>query len=141
MKAVEHYGPFVGRLLLALIFVMAGLNKIGSYEATQGYMQAFGISGSLLPIVIAFEILAGLALIAGLKTRITAFLLAGFTLLSSAVFHSNFGDPNEVTAVLKNLAIAGGLVLLVARGSGHLAIDRRLGKDSDESRQLTEANA
>ena len=114
-----------GRILLASIFLISGLSKIGSYAATAGYMVSVGIPGELLPVVIAFEALAAIALVVGWKTRPTAFLLAGFTLLSGLVFHSNFADQMQMIMFLKNVAIAGGLLLLVANGAGPLSLDRR----------------
>ena len=99
--------------------------KIGSYAATAGYMDSTGVPGELLPVVIAFEVLAAIALVVGWKTRLTAFLLAGFTLLSGLVFHSNFADQMQMIMFLKNVAIAGGLLLLVANGAGPLSLDRR----------------
>ena len=114
-----------GRILLASIFLISGLTKIGSYAATAGYMDSTGIPGELLPVVIAFEVLAAIALVVGWKTRLTAFLLAGFTLLSGLVFHSNFADQMQMIMFLKNVAITGGLLLLVANGAGPLSLDRR----------------
>ena len=114
-----------GRILLASIFLVSGLGKIGSYSATAGYMDATGIPGALLPLVIAFEVLAAVALVIGWKTRLTAFLLAGFTLLSGLVFHSDFANQMQMIMFLKNVAITGGLLLLVANGAGPLSLDRR----------------
>ena len=114
-----------GRILLAAIFLISGLGKIGGYAATAGYMTSVGVPGALLPVVIAFEVLGAVALIVGWKTRLTAFLLAGFTLLSGLIFHSNFADQMQMIMFLKNVAIAGGLLLLVANGAGALSLDRR----------------
>ena len=123
-------GPseLAGRILLASIFLISGLMKIRTYAATAGYMSATGIAGELLPVVIAFEVLAAIALIIGWKTRLTAFLLAGFTLLSGLIFHSDFADQMQMIMFLKNVAITGGLLLLVANGAGALSLDRRAGK-------------
>lgn len=123
-------GPseLAGRILLASIFLISGLMKIRTYAATAGYMGATGIPGELLPVVIAFEVLAAIALIIGWKTRLTAFLLAGFTLLSGLIFHINFADQMQMIMFLKNVAITGGLLLLVANGAGALSLDRRAGK-------------
>ena len=114
-----------GRILLASIFLISGLMKIGSYAATAGYMDLTGVPGELLPVVIAFEVLAAIALVVGWRTRFTALLLAGFTLLSGLVFHSNFADQMQMVMFLKNVAITGGLLLLVANGAGPLSLDRR----------------
>jgi len=117
-----------GRILLAAIFLISGLGKIGGYTATAGYMSAVGIPGALLPAVIAFEVLGAIAIIVGWKTRLTALLLAGFTLLSGLIFHSNFADQMQMIMFLKNVSIAGGFLLLVAHGAGALSLDHRFTK-------------
>jgi len=122
---LSGYSELAGRILIASVFLISGLMKIGFYAATAGYMDAMGVPGALLPVVIAFEVLSATALIVGWKTRLTAFLLAGFTLLSGLVFHSNFADQLQMVMFLKNIAITGGLLLLVANGAGTLSLDRR----------------
>jgi putative oxidoreductase len=117
-----------GRILLAAIFLISGLGKIGGYAATAGYMTSVGVPGALLPAVIAFEVLGAIAIIVGWRTRIAAFLLAGFTLLSGLIFHSNFADQMQMISFLKNVSIAGGFLLLVANGAGALSLDRRFGR-------------
>jgi putative oxidoreductase len=117
-----------GRVLLAAIFLISGLGKIGGYAATAGYMTSVGVPGALLPAVIAFEVLGAIAIIVGWRTRLTAFLLAGFTLLSGLIFHSNFADQTQMIMFLKNVSIAGGFLLLVANGAGALSLDRRFGR-------------
>jgi len=119
------YVEFTGRVLIALIFVIAGLGKITGYDGTQAYMQAMGVPGSLLPLVILLEIGGGLAVIAGWQTRIAAFLLAGFSLLSAILFHRQLGDQIQFIMFMKNVAIAGGLLFLVANGAGAFSLDNR----------------
>ena len=110
---------FTGRLLISTIFIMAGLNKIGAYAGTQGYMENAGVPGMMLPLVILLEVGAGLAVLVGWQTRIAAFLLAGFTLLTAVMFHADFGDQMQMIMFMKNLAIAGGLLFLVT-GDTHI---------------------
>lgn len=114
-----------GRLLLASLFLLSGLSKITAYDATVGYMQAMGVPGIALPLVIGLEVLGGAALIVGYQTRIAAFLLAGFSLVAALLFHANFADQIQTILFLKNVSIAGGLLLLVANGAGPLSLDRR----------------
>ena len=114
-----------GRILLASLFLLSGLTKIASYGAIAGYMTAAGVPASLLPIVIATEVLGSLAIIVGWHTRIAAFLLAGFTLIAGAIFHNNFGDQIQLIMFLKDISIAGALLMLVANGAGPLSVDRR----------------
>ena len=124
MTNLAPYGATVGRILLALIFVLSGYNKIGGYyEGSVAYMMKFGVPCLLLPLVILTELGGGLALIAGWQTRIAAFLLAGFTLLAAIIFHTDFADQVQYLFFMKNLAIAGGLLALVAHGPGPLALD------------------
>ena len=124
-STVQKFAELVGRVLLGAIFLMSGLGKIGAYAGTAGYMASVGVPGALLPAVIALEVLGAIAIIIGWKTRITAVLLAGFTLLAGVLFHNNFADQIQMIMFLKNVSIAGGLLLLVGNGAGALSLDRR----------------
>ncbi len=125
-KAQEFAAP-IGRVLIALVFLMAGLNKIGTYDNVAGYMDSMGVPGALLPLVILVEVVGAIAIILGFKTRIAAFLLAGFCVLSALIFHSNFADQNEMVQFMKNLAIAGGFLSLFVHGAGSYSLDNRNG--------------
>ena len=116
-----------GRILLALLFLMSGIGKIAGYQASVGYMQAMGVPGALLPVTIVLEIAGAVAIMAGWKTRIAAFLLAGFTLVAAVIFHSNFGDQIQMVMFFKNVAIAGGFLMLMANGAGRYSLDARAG--------------
>jgi putative oxidoreductase len=120
-KATE----LTGRILLSALFLLSGLGKLGAYSVTAGYMAAVGLPSALLPAAIAIEVLGALAIILGWKTRPIAALLAGFTLVTAFIFHSNFADQIQMIMFLKNVAIAGGFLLLVANGAGPLSLDRR----------------
>ena len=120
------FAELLGRVLLSVLFLLSGAGKLDAYSVTAGYMASAGISPALLPLVIATEILGALAIIAGWQTRIVAFLLAGFSLLTAAVFHHNFTDQIQTLMFLKDIAISGGWLLLVAHGAGRLSLDRRL---------------
>lgn len=124
MNKLSPWADLAARILLATLFVVAGLGKIQGYDGVAGYMQSMGVPGSLLPFVIALELAGGLAIAVGYRTRLVAFLLAGFSLLSGLVFHSPL-DPSEQTQFLKNLAIAGGFLLLVVHGAGKFSLDAR----------------
>ncbi len=112
-----------GRVMIALIFVLAGLSKISAIEGTQGYMEAMGLSGILIYPTILFEVAAGLAIIAGFKTRYVALALAGFSLLSALIFHSQLGEQMQFILFMKNVAMAGGFLFLARYGAGELSID------------------
>lgn len=122
---MDKISTFAGRLLMGQIFLLAGISKITQYAGTQGYMEAFGLPGNLLPLVILLEIGGGLALIVGWQTRWTAWALAAFTLVAAAIFHNNFADQTQMIMFMKNLAIAGGLLFVAAHGAGAFSIDGR----------------
>ena len=123
MAPVERFGAPLGRLFIALIFVMSGLNKMGSYTNVAGWMEAMGVPGALLPLVIALEVLGGAAIIIGWQTRFVALLLAAFCLMSALIFHANFADQNEMIHFMKNVALTGGFLFLVANGGGSYTVD------------------
>ena len=125
MNTVQKVSELAGRSLLAVLFLLSGLGKIGAYAGTAGYMSSAGVPSALLPVVIAIEVLGALVIIVGWKTRVTAVLLAGFSLLTAVIFHNNFGDQIQMIMFLKNVSIAGGFLLLVANGAGPLSLDRR----------------
>jgi putative oxidoreductase len=128
MKLINTYGNLVGRLLISVMFLGAGISKITGYAGTQGYMEAMGVPGALLPLVIALEIFGALAIIIGYKTKAVAFLLAGFSIVSALLFHYNFADQMQAALFMKNIAIAGGFMFLVVNGAGPLSIDNKLNK-------------
>lgn len=117
-----------GRVLIAAIFVISGIGKIGAYAGTQAFMASMGVPGALLPLVIAFEIGAGLAVIVGFQARSAAFLLAGFSLVTAVLFHGNLGDQMQAILFWKNVAIAGGFLFVVANGAGAWSIDAQLAR-------------
>ena len=106
---------FVGRVMLAALFILAGVNKLGAIPATDAYIQSVGMPANLgLPAAI-FEIVAGLAIALGIFTRFFAMLLAGFCLVTAVLFHQNFADPMQAANFLKNVALAGGFLILFAQ--------------------------
>lgn len=116
----------IARILLALLFLLGGLGKLGAnYAATESYMATMGTPTILLPLVIALEIGGGLALIVGFFTRWIALVLAGFCLVSAFIFHHDFADQIQMVMFLKNLAISGGLLLLSVYGPGGISIDAK----------------
>ena len=124
-QKLYDYGELAGRILIAAIFIQAGWGKIGGYAGTQGYMEAMGVPGALLPLVILVELGGGLLVVLGLWTRLAALALAGFSLLSAILFHWNFGDQVQAIMFMKNLAMAGGFLFLLAHGAGRLSLDTR----------------
>ena len=125
MKFFQTLAAPAGRVLISLIFITSGASKVASFAGTQAYMEAAGVPGMLLPVVIAVELLGGLAIILGWHARLAAFLLAGFSLLSGLLFHANFGDQMQMIMFMKNLGLAGGFLMIVALGAGPWSIDNR----------------
>lgn len=124
MKTLTPWTDLAGRVLLAAMFLVAGIGKIGGYDGTVQYMQAFGVPALLLPLVIFAEVAGGLALALGFLTRLAAAGLALFTLLAALIFHSNFAEQMQQILFLKNLAVAGGLLLVAGQGAGAFSLDR-----------------
>lgn len=127
LETLKPWISLAGRVLIALIFVGAGWSKIGGYEGTQQYMESVGVPGALLPLVILLELGGGIAIVLGLLTRLAAFGLAVFSIVSAALFHGA-ADPVQQIMFMKNLAMSGGLLFLVAHGAGAISLDAKLFK-------------
>jgi putative oxidoreductase len=125
-KYMEKYTNLVGRILLAHIFLLAGIDKITGYSGTQGYMEGMGVPGMLLPLVILLEIGGALALIVGWQTRLAAYALALFSIVAAIIFHSNLSEQIQMILFMKNWALAGGLLVLAANGAGAFSLDQRV---------------
>ena len=120
-------GPVVllARAMLAHIFIVEGFGKITGYADVAAYMRDHGVAPALLPLVILTELGGGLLILVGLKTRWAAIALAGFCLLTAFLIHLPAGETIEVQ---KNVAMAGGFLVLAAFGPGAWSIDGRLGR-------------
>ncbi len=115
----------IGRAFLAYLFIIAGWGKIGGYAGTAAYMASKGLPENLLILVILLELGGGLAILVGFQTRVVAIFLLFFNILTAFMFH---GSPEEATAFMKNIALAGGFLYLVVYGAGLFSIDRFLEK-------------
>jgi putative oxidoreductase len=125
MTTLDKSAELAGRLFLALIFLLSGLGKIGQYAGTQDYMAAAGVPGQLLALVIALEVAGAIAIALGWRTRLAALALAGFSLLAALLFHAKFQEQIQMILFLKNVAIAGGFLLLFVHGAGPWSLDAR----------------
>lgn len=127
----KAYGSLIGRVLLGLIFVMSGINKIADPDGTQQYMSAMGITTAtafLYAGAVLLEVAGGLALLLGVWAKWGATALIGFMIPATLIFHSNFDDQNQIIHFLKNLAIIGGLLYVAMYGSGRLSIDHGMAR-------------
>jgi putative oxidoreductase len=127
---MQQYAPAIaaiGRVLIAAVFIMSGLNKLGTPAATEGYIASVGLPLPLVGYLIALiaEIGGGFLLLVGFRTRATAGLLAAFTIATAVFFHNNFADQNTMIHFLKNIMITGGLLQIVAFGATSFSLDAR----------------
>jgi putative oxidoreductase len=127
MRKDNPYVGAVGRLLIAAIFLISGLGKITTPAQTQGFIASAGLPFPVVAYLVAvlIEVGGGILLVLGYQSRIVASVMALFTVATAFSFHSNFGDPNAMAHFLKNVAITGGLLQIVAFGAGTFSIDGR----------------
>jgi len=132
MTPLQSTTVLVGRILLGLIFVLSGFAKIAGFDGTAGYIASKGLPlpQLLAALTIVVELGGGLALMAGLYTRQAVVALAGFSLLTAIVFHNFWAAPQAEQLMqqinfMKNLAIAGGMLVVAAFGPGRLSLDAR----------------
>lgn len=129
MKKLESSVILVARILIPILFIVAGYGKLGdAYAGTQQYMQSMGVPGFLLPLTILLELGGGLAILFGLLTRTVAIFTAGFTILTALMFHTDFSVAPNSLMFMKNLSIAGGFLLLAVTGPGKFSLDHLLNK-------------
>ena len=129
MPVVTPAAVLLGRFLLSAIFLHEACSKLGAYSMAVAYMQAFGLPDALLPLAIAIELGCGLLILFGYQTRVAALVLAGFCVATAILFHTRLGDRNQLLHFEKDLAIAGGLLVLFAQGGGAWSIDALRKKD------------
>jgi putative oxidoreductase len=132
MRTSFNAMALIGRVLLALVFLLSGIGKLRGFDGTMAYISSVGLplAGVLAALALALEIVAGVALILGYRTRWAALALAAFTLVAAFLFHNFWSMPEPAQVMqqimfLKNLAIAGGLLMVAAYGPGAWSIDRR----------------
>jgi putative oxidoreductase len=113
----------IGRILLAVIFIVSGLRKIADPSGATGMLTGVGLPGGFALPTGIFELVAGLLLAIGLTTRLVAALLFAFVLLTILFFHNAFADPAQQVNMLKNLAIMGGMLMVFAYGQMRWSYD------------------
>lgn len=124
MQALNAYGPLVGRVLIGLLFLLAGLGKLGGMEGFTGYLASGGLPAFLAWPAVIFEIAVGALLIVGYQTRIVALATAAFCVVAGVLYHFAPADQMQMAMFLKNLAIAGGLLMFAIHGAGKMALDK-----------------
>ena len=139
MRIDPAYATLVGRLLLAVIFLMSGFNKIMKPQDTQQYMAAMGMTWATFLFylgAIGLEVGGGLSVMLGYWTRLGAWALILFLIPTTLIFHTNFADPNQMIQFMKNLAMTGGLLYVAAFGPGRLSLDAQLGGQGEAQPDL-----
>ena len=112
----------VARIFISLIFLLSGINKIGNYEGTVGWMESLGMPGIFLIPAIILEIAAPILIIVGYKVKISAALLSVFCVTTAIIFHSDFSDQMQFISFMKNIGLAGGFLFIVAVSYTHLTL-------------------
>ncbi|OTA17546.1 membrane protein [Xenorhabdus vietnamensis] len=130
MKKFEDSSLLVARILISVLFIIAGYGKLGeAYAGTQEFMEAMKVPGILLPLTILLELGGGLAVMFGLLTRTTAVFTFIFCILTAVLFHNDFSNDMNLTMFLKNISISAGYLLLAMMGPGRFSIDHVLKKN------------
>ena len=135
MYRYEPHASLVGRILLATIFLMSGFNKIMDPQGTQQYMTAMGMTTATFLFylgAVVIEVGGGLSLLLGYWARIGAAALFLFMIPTTLIFHTNFADQNQMIHFLKNIAMMGGLLYVMAYGPGRISLDARLGLPTED---------
>ncbi|MEN3377662.1 MAG: putative oxidoreductase [Hyphomicrobiales bacterium] len=130
LSAFNDIALLIGRILIALLFLVAAYNKLKGLGGTTGYFTKLGIPGPSVaaPVVAAFELAFGILLLAGFKTRFVALAIAVFVIVAALFAHTNFADGNQLNHFMKNLAIAGGCLALFVAGAGAFSMDAKSGR-------------
>ena len=115
----------IGRVLISLVFVLSGYNKIFNYDGTISWMEGYGVPGFLLWPTIILEIILPILIIVGYKTQLSAILLAIFCMVTAIIFHLDFANQMQVIALLKNFGLAGGFIFIAINGPKDWALDQK----------------
>ena len=125
MPAAMRGVDLPARVLMSLLFLASGFGKLAAVGATQQYMTAYGVPAVLLWPAAALELSGGVLLVLGLWLRPLALVLAGWCLLTAAIFHTAFSDQVQMVMFLKNMTMAGGFLILARAGAPALGLDGR----------------
>ena len=118
----------IGRIFISLVFLLSGINKIGNYEGTIGWMESLGMPGIFLIPAIILEIGAPILIIIGYKVKISAALLCLFCVATAIIFHTDFSNQMQFVSFMKNIALAGGFLFLVINETKEFSLERKLAK-------------
>lgn len=123
MTTINGLTTLIGRILLSAIFIFSGWGKIVDIAETSATIGRSGLPEEFAWPVAFFELIGGLFILGGVFTRATAILFAGFCLITALIFHTNFGEPVQLVMFLKNVAIAGGFLVLASDPANPYSMD------------------
>ena len=122
---MTKFFDLIARILISILFLLNGIFKINNYEGTVGWMESLGLPGILIFPAIILEIVGPILIIIGYQTRIAAASLSLFCIATAIIFHNDFSDQMQLTAFLKNIALAGGFLFLVVNGAKGYCLDKK----------------
>ena len=125
---MANIADLIGRILISALFLLNGIFKISNYDGTIGWMESFGMPGILLIPAIILEIAGPVLIVIGYKTKLAAGLLSLFCIATAFIFHNDFGNQMQLTSFLKNIALAGGFLILFVNGAKGFSLDNKFKK-------------
>ena len=123
-----NIADLIGRILISALFLLNGIFKISNYDGTIGWMESFGMPGILLIPAIILEIAGPVLIVIGYKTKLAAGLLSLFCIATAFIFHNDFANQMQLTSFLKNIALAGGFLILFVNGAKGFSLDNKFKK-------------
>ena len=123
---MANIADLIGRILISALFLLNGIFKISNYDGTIGWMESFGMPGILLIPAIILEIAGPVLIIIGYKTKLVAGFLSLFCIATAVIFHNDFTNQMQFTSFLKNIALAGGFLILFVNGAKGFSLDNKL---------------
>tara|TARA_B100000287_G_scaffold297660_1_gene280832 strand:+ start:89 stop:466 length:378 start_codon:yes stop_codon:yes gene_type:complete len=125
---MANIADLIGRILISALFLLNGIFKISNYDGTVGWMESFGMPGILLIPAIILEIAGPVLIVIGYKTKLAAGLLSLFCIATAFIFHNDFANQMQLTSFLKNIALAGGFLILFVNGAKGFSLDNKFKK-------------
>jgi putative oxidoreductase len=125
---MANIADLIGRILISALFLLNGIFKISNYDGTIGWMESFGMPGILIIPAIILEIAGPVLIIIGYKTKLAAGFLSLFCIATAFIFHNDFANQMQLTSFLKNIALAGGFLILFVNGAKGFSLDNKFKK-------------
>ena len=126
IEVLSNILDLIGRVFISSIFLLSGINKIGNYEDSHGWMESLGVPGVLLIPAIVLEVVAPILIIVGYQVKISAALLSLFCIATAVIFHTDFSNQMQFVSFFKNIGLAGGFLFLMVNGAKDFSLDKKL---------------